>query len=310
MKKLLVLAMILTMALVFAACSSDNEEIAAAAATDIDIAQPTAPSETEAPATQENTETQTEDAQSTPSVDIAAFTLYSNAFTALDDADSIAMRSLMEISMNMDGESFDTVVDMTTHMVALSPTNFHMQMDSVMDMGPLGQMTSSSFFRDGYMYITGEAMGGNRENGFRMPLPLEDAIEMLGGGANNATFEEHMIQSYAMRDVAGGTEVDFVVTGMAEFFDDLFDSVFAMFGDDLYGIDMDIQMSDVFFSMLVDNHGNLVHFDMDMDMSISIEGETVKMSSTTRTEIIQIGGVSIDFPAYLDNFAELPGMLF
>jgi len=311
MKRLLVLAMVLTMALVFTACSNEAEEIATAIA-DTDIEQSSELTATEAPETQETPaiEAQTADTLIEPATDIAAFVLYSNAFAALDDVDSLAMRSLMETSMYVDGESFDMVADMTMYIVALSPTDFHMQVDSVMDMGLLGQVSSSMFFRDGYMYMTGEMMGGSRESGFRMPLALEDAMEMLGADALNATFEEHMIQSYEMRDVPGGTEVDFVIVGMAELFDDLFDSVFAMLGDGLYDLDMDIELGDVFFSMLVDNDGNLVHFDMNMDMSISAEGETIRMSSTSRTEIIQIGGVSVSFPAYLDSFAELPGMLF
>ncbi|MCL2372043.1 MAG: hypothetical protein FWC78_01395 [Defluviitaleaceae bacterium] len=326
MKKILIFAMLLVMGATFAACSNGAEETTAVVdptpvaqpspaveptvETVATTAEPTAEPTQEPTAEPTPAATPTPDATATPdavpAAGLTAFEMYQHAFAMLDEVDSMAFNTIVWMFMDIMGEEIEITMEMEISMEMLSPTELLMQMDSVMDMGILGQTSYSTFFRDGYMYMTGESMDLPREEGIRMPLPLEEVLSMVGSDFN--TFTMDMIQDYIVTPIDGGYEIEFTVVGFDDMLNEMLDMMGALIGD-LSDDAFEIEIGETLFGMFVDADGALVDMGMLMDMTMTIEGETVFMEMISFTEYLQLGGVTVTFPAYIDGFTDM-GDLF
>ena len=128
-----------------------------------------------------------------------------------------------------------------------------------------------------------------------MAMPLEDIMAQTG----LVSFPENAIVAQQVIGTGDGIELSFILSGDA--MADLANDALAAMGDPA-GLEMLI--GDVFVTCVLDANGDLISMEMLMDVSMEIEGLVVEISTLVRTEVVQLGGVTITFPAVLG--AEAP----
>ncbi|MCL2422056.1 MAG: copper amine oxidase N-terminal domain-containing protein [Defluviitaleaceae bacterium] len=222
-----------------------------------------------------------------------AYELLTKASDALLEAGSVLMTADMNIAMVLDGESLGTV-QMTSviSQIIRSETDIDMKMESTTTVeGETFQTVT--YFRDGVYYV--DILGEQ----FRMPMPLED----LMGQTGLVEFPEHAVIAQDTAVVGGRTQLSFTISGTA-----MEDFISSMMGEmfNLLGLDgLNMQLSNMDITAVLDEDGTMHNMRSTMTLTMAFEGISISMAMDMLTEVVQIGGVTIDFPANLDDFVDL-----
>ena len=222
---------------------------------------------------------------------ITAYELFTNASESLAEAASILMHSEVDMTMVLDGLTMDITMTSEIAQVIRSATDIDMRMESTATaMGMT--MPSVIYFRNGMYYI--DMMGMQS----RVPMPLEEVLEQTG----LIEFPEDAIISQAVMAGDLTTEVTFTLSGyaMESFVESLAGGMFEML--DLGDLSMSI--GDIEITAILDSDGFLSSMLMNMTISMMMEGVSASTSMNMRTEVLQVGGVTVDFPDYLDDFPD------
>jgi len=268
MKKIVMLIFILSFA--FAACGDDNAE------------------EYTLPEIQEETEELQEP--------LSAFATYLKASNALEAADSLRMVSVSNSSIDLDGFFIEMTMRSYVDQVIHSPTQIDMRMDSVTSIDG-EEIPMVSYFRGNILYILGDAPG----EGYKFSISLEDAIQVAG--AEILIFDESSVINQEMTSTASGTTLAFTLSqeAMSQTVEAMSEALLVMFGGSLDDINMEI--SDIDARITLNTNYDIAS--IDLNMSLDIDELGVSMQSKISTEILQIGGVEINFPDFLEDFIDI-----
>jgi hypothetical protein len=297
MKKIKIVLLILVMALLFAACVTDQtgtetEETGYEdAQTGDDGSSDTSEGDgTTAPPVRE------------PLSDEArtAYEIYLLASDSLDGAESFIMDTSSVMNMNMDGENMEMLMDALIKMVVISETEVDIYMEALTKTDEM-EIPMTTYFRDGVMYMDMQMLGMGMK--VKMEMPLEEMLAQLeSNGALD--FPEEAIIDASITETDNGTIISFTLSG--SFMNDMMDSItggmFEMMGLDTAA--MSLNIGDVGYIAVLDSDNMLVTMDMTMSMEMEINGVPSNMDMTTSMTIVQIGGVEIDFPADLDEYMD------
>jgi len=229
---------------------------------------------------------------------ITAYELLTRSSEALTEAGSIFMTSIANMTMVLDGETMDLVMISETAQVIRSETDIDMRMESITTVEsallPEAMVAPSVvYFRDGMFYFDMMGIQG------KMSMPLEEIIEQAGF----IEFPEDAIISQVISEGDAGTELTFTVSGsgMESAMESMTSGMLGMLDID----EMSINIGDSHVAALIDEDGMMRSMVVYMTMSMELEGIMVSMSMDMLIEVVQVGGVTIDFPAHLDTFEEI-----
>jgi len=225
-----------------------------------------------------------------------AFAMYLAAEQAIEDAGSVLVTSVTNMVMHIEEEGESLVINSTARstleMVYHDTDNIDMRMEMVTEMdlpeGPM-EIPMTTYFRDGtmYIYVDGEGM--------KMDLPMEEVMEMADSGLLD--FDESAILMQDVNDVGGGTELSFTLDANA--MTDLIEGMLAEMGLQEFGVAM---QGDILFTVFLDENGDIQTVDMSMDLIFEEEGEVLFTMEMHQSSVFQVGGVTVDFPDYIDDF--------
>jgi len=221
-----------------------------------------------------------------------AHAMYIAAEQAIMDAGSMLVTSVTNTVMHIEGQIVDSTANSTLSMVFHGTDDFDMMMEmvTILDLpeGPM-EIPMTTYYRDGtvYIYMDGE--------GIKMDLAMEDVMDLAESGLID--FDESAILMQEVNEVDGGTELSFILD--SEAMSDMIDGMLAGMGHVGAGIAMD---GDIEFTVLLDENGDIQAVDMWMSMSYEDDGEVIFTMEMNQVSVYEIGGVTIDFPDYLDDF--------
>jgi hypothetical protein len=221
---------------------------------------------------------------------LSAYELLDRASVALVEAGSALIFSETAMEMVIDGEALEMTMTSAMGQVIRSETDMDLRMESIMFMDGM-EIASITYFRDGVYYM--DVMGER----FSMDLPLETILYQSGIGV--VGFPEDAIINQEVREVDEGIFLNFTISG-----DALSNFTNAMMSDLLSSLGLDdigMSISDVDFSALIDEEGNLHSMGMAMSYLMEVEGVEIYMNMDMIMLITQIGDVTIDFPDWLDE---------
>ena len=224
---------------------------------------------------------------------------YIQAYAAVNDAESVSMKMDMKMDMNADGQSISIPIKANIKQIQKSETDIEMDMDMTMDF--MGQsMTVKMYYKDGFTYTN--ALGQKSKT--RTP------VEQMTGqtGLNYFDLPETAVTGQEIKDVEGGKEISFTldVAAMKDILDDALNNAFnSMDGSSDAALSgADISLSNIKTTAVIDNKDQLKSMNMTFAAKISVMGESADVRYDITISDIQIGGVTIDFPADLDTYMD------
>jgi hypothetical protein len=220
------------------------------------------------------------------------YDIYMNALEKLNKAESVLYKGKMNMEVAGD-ECFSLKADFEVSQVTRSESDMDLKMVMSIDMYGM-KLKTTSYFKDGFLYT--ETMGHK----MKMEMPLEEAISQQLS-MKPIEFPATAIKNETVKDTKdGGKKISFKLDGSAV--DDLMDML------DLDGLgisddgSMDMKFNDFELSVTVDNNGDFKTLKMDFAIDINANGEAMNIIYNITMNIVQIGGVTVNFPADLDTY--------
>lgn len=244
----------------------------------------------EEPVEEEPEEVQPEEEESAEG---SAYDIYVKAAEALNAVDSLRMD--MTISMGLEIEDVTQSLTISTYseQVYISETEIDMKMDITMDIA--GEVTNTlMYYKDGMAFM--------EMYGMKMKQPMDFAEVAQQGRANTMAFPQEAIMSQSMNEVSGNKEISFTLDGNAlsgEMLEQMnsLDPQTAGSDEATFGV---IEME-----VVVDSSGNIKSYNISSPYETTTSGYVVSGNMDISMEILQIGGVTVDFPTDLDTYQDL-----
>ena len=220
-------------------------------------------------------------------LDVNAYELLNLANEVLMEAGSVLMSMETAVTTEFLGETMDMQMLGTIAQVIRSETDIDMRMEMTTYMDG-ESMDSLVYFRDGVMYMNVDG------DWIYMTVPLEDLMAQTGV----VSFPEDAIISQQAIGRGDDIELRFIISG---------DAMTNLANVALGGIgetglaDLDISIGNVNVTTVVDSDGVMRYMDMHLNMVMNIEGLSVTQSMAMRSEVVQLGGITINFPQDLYN---------
>ena len=217
----------------------------------------------------------------------SAFELFERSQEAMADIDSFIIALDLVTEGSVAGVSEETEMSLQMSLEMLSDTEARMSAS-----GTVMGIEVDFYFRDGYMYMD---LLGERN---REAMDFEEAFEMTGGSLVESTLEEEWIESSSVESLEdGGYRLNFTLDPVG--------MLGPSFGDNIAGIPFSEDMIDggtveMVFYIGADYH--ITHAEVEMNVTFIILGETMSMDISVDATYIQLGDVSVEFPAWLDEF--------
>jgi len=228
------------------------------------------------------------------------FDIYILAAQELDNADSLLLHTASISIMRFEDEFLEIGTIGTVAQVIHNPTNIDLKTDMILLMDDGIEHLQVSYFRNGRLYlVTGEGTG------FVMSMPFEEVIEQYN--VNLLEFGENAILDQSVRELVNGRELSFNLSTsvMSDLITPMIDAIqtIAFEGMSASELGIDIEFGDMDFVVGLDTNDSIRSVDMWFNMILSEGGEElITWDTDMRMEIIQVGGVTIEFPDYLDDF--------
>ena len=228
---------------------------------------------------------------------LEAYSIYLLAVEAFNNADSFSGTSTASVNMQMGIHSLEEKTTSTIALVFHSPTDLDMRYERVPS---IARVPMVLYYRSGIIYwdTGGEGVG--------MRLSVEDALD-LTDGISLLEFDETAIISQSVQETANEIEllfslnpdvIDYVDSAIRMTLEDMgLDS-----NTDLATIGVEIKVDDIKFVVILNANGSIQSTEMLMSVTLTESGAAMVMEHNRRNTFYQIGGVTIDFPSYLDNF--------
>ena len=233
-------------------------------------------------------------------MDESTYEMYVKAYEALNSVDSVILKGGAEVSGVYGEETMSMVMDFTAEEIIKSATDIDMRMVmSIEATEETGMPEEMVMFYTGGNYYT-EIMGQK----IKIVMPVEDMVAQANMAA--IEFPETAIKSESAKDVSGGKELSFTINGN-EIKDVLSKSVSGMGDASTAEILLGMDIENVTIKTVIDKKGNFKTLELNFSTDIVQNEESISMSFLMTMEIVQIGGVTIDFPADLEDYMDISG---
>lgn len=219
----------------------------------------------------------------------SAYDMYVDANEAYLNADSMRTNVLMDITMESGGVSSTLTVTGAIDKVARSKTDVDMKVDMTMDIAG-NALSSMMYYKEGVAYM--DLMGMK----MKASMTIEEAVQQAS--ANPIVFPEEAVKEQSVNDVTDGKEIAFTLEGEA--LSELMDKQLSGL-ESAIGVTGELTYGDVVMKALVDN-GSLKSISLYCPFDISTAAEAISGNVDMKMDILQIGGVTIDFPTDLDTY--------
>ena len=235
----------------------------------------------------------------------SAFDLLERSFAAMEEVDSLSADLDVEMRFTAPGMSMDMPLDARIYIELLDDFNMHMDMS--MSMSILGMEEQiSMYWRDGYVYTV--------ENGFVTRELADEDDQMLMAPIGTTEFDsepfEDLITYATAERYSGGHRLEFIIDedALMDLFlgEDLMDildeqdefGVFDMF-DDMF------EPGEMSMIIYLDSDYIITSALFDMSVSFTMDGFDGTLGILADFNMDQVGDVTVDFPAYLDDIEEI-----
>ena len=221
-----------------------------------------------------------------------AFALLESSHEAMEDIDSMIMDLDMQIRLTAPGISMDMPMNTRLYIEMLNDFDFNMQMN--MEMSILGSDESMSmYYRDGYFYtaqdglVTRELMDSSEA--------ADNMMEM--GSLFDSQLDSSMVESSSATRIDGGYRLEFTLND-----DAMMDFLPQQDGMDLFELGSNnFQAEEAVMVIYLDENYRQTTLRVDMSIPFTEDGISGTIAISTTLSYVQIGNVTINFPAYLDN---------
>lgn len=217
-----------------------------------------------------------------------AYVLYMRASEKMADADSMAMRMDMNMTMQLMGQTMEMDMGMDVQTVIHSPTDMDMAMQMTTEqMG--ASVEAAMYYTGGYYYMD---MMGTRQ---KVAMDISEAAQQAN--RYNIQFQQAALKKAEVKEMNGGHELLLTLDG---------EVMNALMGQQLAGTtgegDVQLQIGDVAMRAFIDGADNLKTMEMAFEMKMTVAGMEVECGVTMEMAYLQVGGVTVSFPADLDSY--------
>jgi len=255
---------------------------------------------------------------------MAAFGLIESSFAAMEDVDSLSADFDIEIELSAPGISTDIPITLRLYVEMLDDLN--MQLDISMSIfGMLDQ--STLYWRDGYMYTVENGVVSRERVDDTEQVDMDPSItdifepEDLRGLITSATSNRISGGGYRLElaideKLLGDLFREQGIIGMFDVQDELgtFDELdeFELF--DLFDLmsllDVVLEFEEMNVVVYLDSDYFISSASIDMAVAFIIDGFNISLDAYMDLTIDQIGDITVDFPAYLDDAEEAEEIVF
>ena len=227
-----------------------------------------------------------------------AYDLYQNMSKAMADIKSLDMDMSAKVDITMSGSTINTVTTGNIKTVNNSDTDVNMAMN--LTTSAMGTDTPIlAYYTNGIFYMNTSGMK------YKMPLSVEDAKKQAGI-ASTLEFPESAIKDCKVTDVDGGKKINLTLDGSAisSLANQALTSMQALSPDVTAS---DLTISDVTCEAVIDTSNNMLKsYDMVCSISTTVQNNAIAMNMDTSMTINSYNDVTIDLPADLDTYADMP----
>jgi len=221
------------------------------------------------------------------------YQLYVRANEAMQGIDSLDMDMDMDMTIRADGEVMDMKIASNIRQVIRSETDIDMAMNMKMSMMDM-DINTKMFYKDGVYYM--EMMGMK----MKMPMPIEEIMSQVN--TEVIEFPESAIKDMEINDVDDGVELSFTLDGAA-LGDELAKQMGSM--EEMLGAVPSYTFGDVTLRTVIGKDDKFKSVSMAFAFDMDMYGETVQADCVIDMDFIKFGGVIVDFPTDLDDYAEV-----
>ena len=239
--------------------------------------------------------------------DQTAYDLYVNANQKLNEAKSMSADINAIISMTVMDETMEITTTGNIKEVMLSDTDFEMAMDFHQESDLLDESNDfSSYYKDGTMYMDMDIIK------FKMDMPIDEYMEQASVGSSTSTldFPESAIAEYDIEELEDDSrKLSFTLKGseindlLDEMLEGSMSQMLEALGTDLE--EAEYEFNDISISLVIDKDNNINRYNILYGFSTDVEGETLITEIDMTMDILQLDGVTIEFPDDLDTYEDM-----
>ena len=248
---------------------------------------------------------------------VDAFELLEKSFITMEDVDSFSADVDLEMQVISSITSIDTPINIRMYVEMLDDDNYNMQMDISTEVLGMEDVTTI-YWRDGYAYtVQNDIVTRERTN-------EDDQIDSdpsMFGMMNMDFFQEFATSATAER-TTGGYHLEFIIDedAMMELLlgDDITNIIDGQDDSDMLDmfdmLEMLGMLEDMFefeeasLDIYLNSDYMITSASFDTSIEFTLEGFDGSMEIHGDLVIDQIGNVTVDFPAYLDDAVEIVNM--
>ena len=219
----------------------------------------------------------------------SAYELYAKGTEEILAADSMQVNAKLKTKMQGGGVNQEINMDMSMKMITQDGKLQAQIETSGEQFGLPGTMTIYIKDNETYMDVQGKKI--------KMQLP-EGTLNGLTSNSQPVKLESSAVKEQKTEDVNGKKKLTMTISG-----DAMMETAKQQMSELLEtypGAQMTV--GDVFIEAVVGSDGKLETISMKLNISATVAGQTMTMDMEMEAEYVQIGNVTIDFPADLDTY--------
>lgn len=216
--------------------------------------------------------------------------LLEEATEKMKDIESMDFSMLMDMNMEMAGESIAMQMEMGVRVQEQGKETMKMAMPMTMKMLSQGMtMEMNMYYTEGYYYV--DMLGAK----VKSPMDVAEMMEGMEDGTSAANTSTDGMMELEMEEKEGSYVISFIgdTEKMLEYSKSVMESMQSMSG--LEGAD--VTLDDIKGTITIDKDGYIKEQVVDMNMTMTAEGEAVATTITTTITYNSIGeDVEVEFP--------------
>jgi len=224
-----------------------------------------------------------------------AFELLERSHETMEDVDSMVMD--LDIEIDVDAGMMSMTIPIDGRLAIDTGANMSMEMETSM-MGM--SMELEMYFRDGNLYMN--------ENGQRDMMPMDMGMardQMVEELAIGTDIRENQVEEYSVERTDDGYRLEFVLDasgGMPDFIGGFVEGFTSTLNDP--GTNADLESATM--TIYLDEDYYHVSIQMELELAMRIDGVDATVTVDMTMDMVQIGNVTVHFPAWLDDMHGTP----
>jgi len=229
--------------------------------------------------------------------DESVYEMYVNALKTLNDSDSTLLKGEVNAVMGGEENLANLKIGMTIAKVMRSDNDCDIKMEMLLEMTeyPDIEVPITMYFKDGISYT--ETMGQKTKTA----MSAEEAMSQANIGL--VDFSEEAVKDESFKKANDGKELLITIDGniMGEVMEQSLGGVSGIF---TLGNGVEMSFQDIIITTVVDKNSEFRLINMSFDTEMSNGDETMNCAFSVMMEVVQKGGVTIEFPDDLDVYKE------